>query len=151
MSGVSLPKIAFLHVEREEAAPAAPWAAMRQNHPSLGPGAHPYLPRCVPPPRPARSLPCSAGSWTVHPPGRSGQTGIKGKASLRGLSKPHCPPRQHHKGKGYNFGQDYVTGAETLVHFYLHRREQAKPHSVSGCSSVAGQVSPNSRRWGQLQ
>lgn len=97
--GFPFPKIAFLHVEREEAAPAAPWAAMRQNHPSLGPVARPYLPHCVPPPRPARSLPCSAGSWTVHPPGRSGQTGIKGKASLRGLGKPHCPPRQHHKGK----------------------------------------------------
>lgn len=34
------------------------------------------------------------------------------------------------EGKGYNFGQDYVTRAETLVHFYLHRREQAKPQCV---------------------
>jgi len=52
---------------------------MGQNRHRAGPC--PYRPRCVPPPRPARSPPYSAGSWTVRRPARSGQVGVKGTAS----------------------------------------------------------------------
>lgn len=91
MSGLLLPKLA-LHVEREAAASAARKAGMRQHcfSPSLS-LCCPYLPHCVPPPRPARSLLCSAGSWTVRPPGRSGWTEVKGKTSTREPEPPHCP------------------------------------------------------------
>lgn len=43
MSGLLLPKLAFLHVEREAAASVAPQAGMRQNCFSLGPVSVPVL------------------------------------------------------------------------------------------------------------
>lgn len=58
---------------------------------------------------------------------------LKARLSQGSSSQPTVP-----EGEGYNFGQDDVTGTEALVHFYLHRREQAMPHSAR-VLSVGGQ------------
>lgn len=52
------------------------------------------------------------------------------------------------EGKGYDFGQDYVTRAETLVHFYLHRREQAKLQCQGAHQQWDKCPSPAKRRGG---